>query len=418
MILTTLAPSATENDEARRIQSIDGLRAVAVLAVMGYHFGVGPDGGFLGVDLFFVISGFVITRLLLRQRAAGTLTMRRFYAHRVRRLLPALLCVLCTVQLWVWTADVPAMRSTVNSQTVAALGFFGNWYTIFADVDYWSVLPAEAPLNHLWSLAVEEQFYLVWPALVVVLVSLSGGQRLLTFATGMGAMVCYALAAWNYVPGLPDRAYLGTDTRAGALCLGALAACLTNAAVSRMERSKAATSALPLLGALSVGILLMLWAQATIDSSAFYFWQLPLAGLAAATLITVLAVLEGRQRAQHTASLPEKVVLKSFAARPVVAVGTISYGLYLWHWPVWVYLKHTVPQWELPTQQGAAVLASFTLSLLSYFLLESPARRCGLRTLLLSVASASVVVASFALISAPLPQHGADGDGPVVSGVR
>jgi peptidoglycan/LPS O-acetylase OafA/YrhL len=385
---------------------------------MGYHFGVGPAGGFLGVDLFFVISGFVITRLLLRQQAAGTLTMRRFYAHRVRRLLPALLFVLFMVQLWVWYADVPAMRSTVNSQTLAALGFFGNWYTIFADVDYWSVLPAEAPLNHLWSLAVEEQFYLVWPALVVVLVSRSGGQRLLTFATGMGAVVCYMLAAWNYVPGLPDRAYLGTDTRAGALCLGALAACVTHAAVSRTEKSRTTRRVLPLLVAAAVCILLMLWTHAAIDSRALYLWQLPLGGLAAATLITILAILEGCQQTHRTASLPETVVLKSFAARPVVAVGTISYGLYLWHWPVWVYLKHTFPQWELPTHQWVAVMASFTLSLLSYLLLESPARRCRLRTLLLFVASASVVVGSFALISTPLPQHGADGDGPVVSGVR
>lgn len=418
MILTTLAPTVPDNRQAHRIRSIDGLRAVAVLAVMGYHFGVGPSGGFLGVDLFFVISGFVITRLLLRQQTAGTLSMKGFYAHRVRRLLPALLCVLLVVQLWVWFANLPAMHSTVDSQTLAALGFLGNWYTIFADVDYWSVLPAETPLNHLWSLAVEEQFYLVWPALVVVFVSRSVGKRTLTVVTGTGAVVCYMLAAWNYVPGLPDRAYLGTDTRAGALCLGALAASVTGSVVSHVRNSRMTRRALPLLVAVSGCVLLLLWTHAAIDSRALYLWQLPLAGLAAAVLITILAMVESHQRDDCAVRLPETVVLKIFAARPVVAVGTISYGLYLWHWPLWVYLKHTFPQWESASHQWVAVAASFALSFISYVFIEAPARRCRLRTLLWSVVGASVVVGSFALISAPQPQHGFGGDGPVVSGVR
>lgn len=421
MTLTaTPTPNVFEISLVRRIRSIDGLRAVAVLAVMGYHFNVGPGGGFLGVDLFFVISGFVITRLLLRQKSAGTLKMRSFYAHRVRRLLPALLCVLLVVQLWVWAADLPAMHSTVDSQTLAALGFFGNWYTIFADVDYWSVLPSETPLNHLWSLAVEEQFYLVWPALVIALVTRFSSLRTLTTVTGTGAVVCYTLAAWSYVPGLPDRAYLGTDTRAGALCLGALTAAVIGTQMSRVRNSHPLERGLPLLVAGSLGTLLILWTDAAIDSRALYLWQLPLAGVAAAVLIGALAVLEGIHQNAHAARSPGlgTALLKVFAARPVVAVGTISYGLYLWHWPLWVWVRHTFPEWGLTTHQLAATTGSFTLALLSYFILESPARRSKLPVLLTAVAAASLIVGSLALLGEPQSHQGSDGDGPVVTGLQ
>ncbi|MEV7003656.1 acyltransferase [Streptomyces sp. NPDC093982] len=417
-MIATLARPVTEASEVRRIRSIDGLRAVAVLAVMGYHFGVGPSGGFLGVDLFFVISGFVITRLLLREDRIGWPVIRRFYAHRVRRLLPALLCVLVAVQLWVCLTDLPAMRTTVNSQTLATLGFSVNWYTIFADVDYWSVQPDHTPLNHLWSLAVEEQFYLVWPALVVLIVARYRRPRTLVIIACVGAISSYMMAAWHYSPGLPDRAYLGTDARAGSLFLGALSACAAGAFLPRLQKSQAATKyTLPILAALSSCVLLVLWTHSAINSPALYLWQLPLAGLSAAVLIFVLAILDDHHRRNDFHPL-SRLVLLIPTARPVVSVGAISYGLYLWHWPLWVYFNHTYPQLHPATLQGAAFVASFVLASLSFLLVESPARRCRIRNLLFSVASVSAVITAFILVSAPVSQDGPTEEGPVVSGAR
>lgn len=417
--MTALAPKVVTRGggAAHRIRSVDGLRAVAVAAVIGYHVEAGPSGGFLGVDLFFVISGFVITRLLLRQKKAGTFSMGEFYAHRVRRLLPALLCVILAVQLWVWTADLTSMRSTVNAQSLAALFFCGNWYTIYADVDYWSVQPDSAPLNHLWSLAVEEQFYLVWPFLVVLLLGRSARLRTLAVVAGAGAVVSYALAAFHYMPSLPDRAYLGTDTRAGALCLGALCACLTAVFGSRVQQSSRSRWALPVLALLSGGVLAALWSHAAIDSSSLYDWQLPLAGLSAAVLIGALTLLERAPRDTGPHPLA-RLVLGCMTARPVVAVGSISYGLYLWHWPLWIYVHRTYPDWQLSSQQVVVCAASLAAAALSYRFVEAPARRVRLRSVLLSVAGASAVVGAFCLVTDPVLDTTPNDQGPVVSGVR
>lgn len=209
-----------------RIDAIDGLRAVAVVAVMAFHYGIGLDGGFLGVDLFFVISGFVITRLLLTERARTPRPpLRSFWFRRVKRLLPAVLLVVGAVQTWMLLEDPAGLRPTVNAQTLAALTYTSNWYAILGHVDYWDATQEQAPLNHLWSLAVEEQFYLLWPLLLIGLTTW-GARRVrhphrLLLAT---AAVCYLLAYLLYLPGAEDRAYLGTDTRAGALLLGAVIA--------------------------------------------------------------------------------------------------------------------------------------------------------------------------------------------------
>ncbi|WP_460370734.1 acyltransferase family protein, partial [Actinocorallia lasiicapitis] len=161
--------SARDAPDARRIPGIDGLRAVAVLGVMAFHFELGLDGGFLGVDLFFVISGFVITRLLAAERSSsGRIGLGRFWFRRVKRLMPALFVTVAAVQVWMVLQDPPGLRPTTNGQTLAALGYVSNWYAIVAQVDYWAVAGSAAPLSHLWSLAVEEQFYLCWPALLAV----------------------------------------------------------------------------------------------------------------------------------------------------------------------------------------------------------------------------------------------------------
>ncbi|MGW0771373.1 acyltransferase family protein [Streptomyces sp. NPDC002676] len=377
-----------------RIDSIDGLRALAVAAVMAFHYGTGLDGGFLGVDLFFVISGFVITRLLLaeRVRAAPRPSLWSFWFRRVKRLLPAVLLVVGAVQTWMLLQDPPGLRPTVNAQTLAALTYTSNWYAVLGHVDYWDVSKEQAPLNHLWSLAVEEQFYLLWPLLLIGLTTWGAGRirhphRLLLAA----AAVCYLLAHLLYLPGAPDRAYLGTDTRAGALLLGAVIA-FRPGLFSRFSRFSWP----------AVAVLGWLWCTADIDSAALYAWQLPLAGIAAAASIDAIAHAERFRRA--------------LSSRPLLWLGHRSYGLYLWHWPVWVYLGVSHPEWSQATKVPVAVCAAVLLSAAGYRLIERPVRTSSWRPRallpVLAVCSVTLALVTTTPVADPVDAH----NGPIVTG--
>ncbi|MBB4790827.1 acyltransferase family protein [Streptomyces nodosus] len=375
----------------KRIDSIDGLRAVAVAAVMAFHYGTGLGGGFLGVDLFFVISGFVITRLLLTERARTPRpSLGSFWFRRVRRLLPAVLLVVAAVQVWMLLQRPVGLRHTVNAQTLAALTYTSNWYAVLGHVGYWDVTQEQAPLNHLWSLAVEEQFYLVWPLLLFALTTWGTGRirrpQLLLLAA---AAVCYLLAYLLYLPGDPDRAYLGTDTRAGALLLGAAIA-FRPGLFSRFCWP-------------AVAVLGWLWCTADIGSAAFYSWQLPLAGLAAAALID--AVAHGER------------FRKALSCRPLLWLGHRSYGLYLWHWPVWIYLVVNRPEWSQGAKASMALCMSVLLSAIGYRLVERPVRTSPWRPRVLlpvlAVCCATLALVTTAPVAAPVD---ARRNGPIVTG--
>lgn len=384
-------PATAEGEALHgRIDSIDGLRAVAVAAVMAFHYGIGLDGGFLGVDLFFVVSGFVITRLLLAERArTPSPSLGSFWFRRVKRLLPTVLLVVGAVQAWMLLEDPPGLRPTVNAQTLAALTYTSNWYAVLGHVGYWDVAQEQAPLNHLWSLAVEEQFYLLWPVLLIGLTAWGTGRirrpdRLLLAA----AAVCYLLAYLLSLPDTQERAYLGTDTRAGALLLGAVIA-FRPGLFSRLSWPAAAA-----LG--------WLWCTADIGSAAFYAWQLPLAGIAAVALIDAVAHGE--------------MFRKALSSRPLLWLGHRSYGLYLWHWPVWVYLGVNHPEWSQGTKAAVAVCASVLLAAAGYRLVERPVRTSSWRPRVLlpalAVCGALVALATTAPVTAPVDAH----DGPIVTG--
>jgi peptidoglycan/LPS O-acetylase OafA/YrhL len=213
------------SDGGTRVLALDGLRGVAVLAVIAFHEGV-LGGGFLGVDIFFVLSGFLITGLLLpgrsssRGRAGG---LAAFWARRVRRLLPAMILLLLTIQVWLRVAAPASQWRLVNGQTQAALAYVGNWYAVVARSGYWEAGAEQTPLLHLWSLAVEEQFYLAWPLVVSVMLALGRGRvrRWMTALTLGLAVVSLAATPLIYRLYGQDRAYYGTDTRVGVILLGA-----------------------------------------------------------------------------------------------------------------------------------------------------------------------------------------------------
>ncbi|RQX06450.1 acyltransferase family protein, partial [Micromonospora globispora] len=211
--------------------ALDGVRALAVAAVLAFHGGVAAlPGGFLGVDAFFVLSGFLITSLLLAEhRDAGRIDLVAFWGRRVRRLLPALLLVLVVVLLVSRQLMPGTELGALRWDALAALGYVANWRMANRGGDYFAATGSPSPLQHTWSLGIEEQFYLVWPLLLIVLLAWAARRRRLGVALLVilvGAVGSALAAALLFAPDAVDRVYYGTDTRAVALLVGAALAVL------------------------------------------------------------------------------------------------------------------------------------------------------------------------------------------------
>lgn len=300
--------------------SLDGLRAIAVLLVAGFHFAYpGFHGGFLGVDIFFVLSGFLITRLLLDEHAAtATLRLGRFYGRRALRLLPAFILLLA-----VCGAFVPPMW------VVAAISYVGNWFLALHR------LPV-SPISHTWSLAIEEQFYLVWPLLLLAMLRARMSREriaMVAIALAGASLLQKVVLCIDHDPGTWMRIYFATDTRADALLIGCAFALLS----PRIPGAVAAVAAV-VLGYFVVSARIG-------DLDLFRHGGLTLVAISTAIIVTWLV------------ARAETPVLE---ARPLVALGKISYGIYLWHHPVmWLAVPGAA---KLPLSIAAAAA--------SYYLVE------------------------------------------------
>ena len=216
--------------------ALDGLRGAAVAGVLLFHAGH-LRGGYLGVDAFFVLSGFLITSLLLAEGArTGTVALGAFWARRARRLLPALLAVLAFVAVYSLVVASAAERTTIRGDGLATLGYFANWRAIFSGTDYWALFGSPSPLEHTWSLAIEEQFYLVWPLLLVAITA--APRRVLALAGGL-AIASFVWMQVLYDPASPSRVYFGTDTRLASILIGAALAAWVALTGTRGARSPA-----------------------------------------------------------------------------------------------------------------------------------------------------------------------------------
>jgi len=300
------------------------VRALAVLAVMGFHEGASElSGGFLGVDIFFVLSGFLITDLLVtRYDTFGRLDLRDFWTRRARRLLPALAVMLVVVTAAASVIE-PDQEASLRPALLAAVTYTSNWYQILHHVSYFDAfrqLTAPAPLDHLWSLAIEEQFYLLWPLLLWFLLFRLNGRRSRVTVILLAAAASALIMALQYTPGGdPSAVYYGTDTHASALLIGAALA-LAYPLASLGSLSPAQTKRLDAAG--GAGLAVLAWAIGHFSGNdpAVYPVGLILAALAAAGLVAAAA---GNGVIAVITSLP-----------PLRWVGVRSYGMYLWHWPV------------------------------------------------------------------------------------
>lgn len=368
----------------RYMPALDGLRAVAVVAVLLYHADVPwAAGGYFGVDAFFVLSGFLITSLLLVEwDRGGGIDLRAFWARRARRLLPALgLVLLAVVGYAAWVAQPVELRQ-LRSNALSTIGYVANWHQIFSEQSYFEQYAAPSPLRHTWSLAIEEQFYLVWPLLVLGVLRLRRGS--VRALAGVCAVLAAGSAVWMAVlfdPGSdPSRVYYGTDTRVQSLAIGALLATIAarkGAVDGRVGRAFLHGAA---LGAAAV--LALVWTT-TSERDA---WQYR--GGFAATALLVAIVIASVTQPEHPGPLGAALSL-----RPVRWVGTISYGLYLWHWPVYVLLD------EARTgRTGGALVAlrltvTLAVSVASYTLVERPIRHGAWRGWTVRLATPAAAVA-------------------------
>jgi peptidoglycan/LPS O-acetylase OafA/YrhL len=369
----TATPSTAESSTAEttaagprgtRFGGLDGLRAIAVIVVIIYHLGSGIlPGGFIGVDVFFVISGFLITALLLRERErTGSVHLGRFWVRRARRLLPAiaLLVIVCCTAAWMIGGD---LLIGLGLQALGAATFSSNWLAIAAGQSYFDESTPEL-LRNLWSLAVEEQFYLLWPLLLLLVVLLP--RRWMRVGVMLIAASASAVAmAVLFIPGDATRVYFGTDTHSFGLALGAALA-FGAASVDRRARLARMVQA---LGWLAVAALLLSSVLLRDDASATYIGGLPLVAV-----LTAFAILAAVQ--------PGSRLARALDARPMAWVGERSYGLYLWHWPVFV-LTAAATTGASPAARwlvaAVALVITVVAAQLSYVLVEQPVRRLGFR---------------------------------------
>ena len=353
----------------RYMPGLDGLRAIAVLAVIAYHLGFGwAPGGLLGVAVFFTLSGYLITDLLLGQWYGGRMRLGNFWIRRARRLLPALFVMLIVVTAWITIAD-PAQLDKLRGAVISSALYVNNWWLIDQHVSYFARFAPPSPLGHLWSLAVEEQFYLVWPWLLLLGLrfvkepsSATGTRpRLALMTLGLGAASAILMAVL-YHPGFDStRVYDGTDTRAFCVLFGAALAMVWPSRHLSANISVGARRILDGLGVAGLTVIaLLIWR--TNDFSPFLY-QGGMVLLSVATVFVIAAIVH-----------PATRLGPAMGWRPLRWIGVRSYGIYLWMFPIIVLTTPTVTSSVDPLRAALQVAASIGVAALSWKFIEEPIR--------------------------------------------
>jgi len=412
---------------------LDGIRALAILGVLLYHGGVAwAAGGFLGVEAFFVLSGFLITSLLIAEwRRSATIALRAFWARRARRLLPALFCLVAVVGLYEAFASAADYVPGLKGDGIATLFYYGNWHQIATQSNYFGATGPESPLQHTWSLAIEEQFYILWPTSLLAVIWLTrcalrrsrptdrrvlGTLMALTVALALVSAV-EMLILFHGGAGV-NRVYYGTDTRAVSLLTGASLAFAL--AIFRRPDSRGSTRpddasgrATPRArgsGVLGWGALLALSGVLVMmhyaDGGSPWLYPFGMVGLDLAVAVIIAAVV----------LRPSSAAGRIFSLAPARGLGQISYGVYLWHFPLFLWLTAATTGVSGAALLGLRLGVTLIVSMISFVLIEQPVRRrklpnwlvAGLAPAAMGGACAALfaaaAVAAPPLASAPLPK--------------
>lgn len=351
------------------LPGLDGIRAVAVLGVLLYHADLGfLPGGFLGVDVFFVLSGFLITTLLLEQfERTGAINFKTFYLGRVRRLFPALIALLIVVAIACTFIYQDAAHKTASDIVASAL-YVNNWWYIIGDTSYFDFIARPPLLKHLWSLAVEEQFYFVWPIIAFTLMRIWRRRGVLIASLVLAALSTIWMLYLSLQHGYPEladpsRVYFGTDSHAMGLLIGAALASVWRPGMVQAIVNRTTRDGLTVIGLATLAALL--WFYFTVGE--FTPWLYRGGFLALALVVALLIVIS---------SHPGTNFGRALGTQPWRYIGQRSYGLYLWHWPIFAVTRP-----ELDTSLTGVWLLVLRLALtfaaaeLSYRFLEMPIRR-------------------------------------------
>ena len=368
--------------------ALDGVRAFAVVAVLLFHGGVpGFDGGYLGVSVFFTLSGFLITGLLLSEHeGSGTIDLAAFYSRRLRRLLPASLLCLLAVAVAAATTDLFDGVADLRADLLGSLFQVANWVFLAGDGSYQDLLAdtsgSASPLEHFWSLAIEEQFYWIWPPLMLLVLARVPQRRGRIFVIGAIAVVTSLSAPVIAQVWGPDAAYWATPARIGEIIIGALLAVVV--------AGRPVSNRLAPLAPLALTVLAVCIVAFPSSSGPAYEGALPLVAIVSAALVLGLQT--------------PGPVRRILALDGLVWVGKISYGLYLFHWPIFVVVDADRFDWPGPVLLAVRLLLTFTVTVVSYELIEQPIRRhrrLGPRQTVIGSAAAMVMVAVIAIAVVP-----------------
>jgi peptidoglycan/LPS O-acetylase OafA/YrhL len=352
------------NDKRRYMPGMDGLRAIAVIGVILYHLNI-PwfQGGFSGVTVFFVLSGYLITDILIDEwNKNNKIDYFRFMIRRFRRLAPALLSMIFIVTLMVIFTNHPSFEK-LRSDFFPSLLYVTNWWYIFREVSYFDSFGPASPLTHIWSLGIEEQFYLIWPLLVILGFTFIKRKKLRVFAILAGVVISAWLMAFLYIPGEdPSRVYYGTDTRAFSLLLGAALAFVWPSQRLSKTLPRHASWVLEVVGITGLMLLIIMF-MVTSEFDTFHYQG----GMLLLSVITTLVVA--------ALAHPASKVGRWLSVKPLRWIGVRSYGIYLWHYPIIILTTPIINTdginiWRMTLQ----IVATLILSALSYHFVETPIR--------------------------------------------
>jgi peptidoglycan/LPS O-acetylase OafA/YrhL len=359
------------------LPALDGVRAAAVVAVMMFHGGISfMNGGFMGVDAFFVLSGFLITSLLVGEwRQSLTIKLASFWARRARRLLPALLLMLLFVAFFASVIVPEGTYGALRLDALSTLLYVSNWHFILVGSNYFNETASASPLIHTWSLAVEEQFYLIWPLVVLAVLHFTKSLKVLLGVCVVAGVASAVEMSILYDPTNVNRVYLGTDTRAQCLFIGcALAVALVIVTQRHHEQGRLAAGQLwrpatergralcGVAGIVGATGAILIWVLTDETSSFPYSGGFFLIGLCTASVI--LAAV----------GAPRSVVPRVLSLNPVRYVGRISYGIYIWHWPLFLWINHQRTGLDGYPLFALRVLVTLIVAALSFHLVERPIR--------------------------------------------
>ncbi|MEC1408140.1 acyltransferase family protein [Bacillus halotolerans] len=355
----------------RYITGLDGLRAFAVLAVIAYHLNFNwANGGFIGVDIFFVLSGYLITSIILPAHGNDiSLDFRDFWVRRIRRLLPAAYLMIISAVIWVVVCNRELLH-TVRGDAISSLFYMSNWWFIFHKLSYFDSFGSPSPLKNLWSLAIEEQFYIVWPMFLVAGMYIFKNRAKLAAAVSLLALCSAVMMSVLYEPGGdPSRVYYGTDTRSFELLIGCALALIWPMKRLSSNRLPYKLKRLLHVTELSAFCILVLCVYFTDEYEPFlYRGGMFLISITAAVLIACV-------------SHPSSFLGILLSWRPLRWLGTRSYGIYLWHYPI-IVLSTPVQEIGNPVFWHIAlkIIATFILAELSYHFIEKPIRTEGVKS--------------------------------------